>query len=129
MTVTAPAPTPDLTDSVVPVTDARELPDTTVKSVRASALISLTAPFANVRVAESAQAVDTPTPAAAAGDEGDVRRDAEHERVVDTGSGSVTFTAPPPSGVTIAHPGVDEMDATSAEDDERDSAPTATLRL
>ena len=124
-----PAPTPDSTDSVLPATDAREPPDTTVNSVRASTLISLTAPFANVSVAESVQDVGTPTPVAAAGDEGDARRDTEQDRVLDTESGSVTFTAPPPWGVTIAHPGVDEMDTTSAEDDERDSAPTATLRL
>jgi len=73
--VTDPAPAFGKIDRTREETLASVPPEVTVNTVRASAPIAFTNPFANVSDAESVQDVATPTPAAAAAEVGAARRD------------------------------------------------------
>ena len=100
-TTTLPKLTPERTARTPPKVVASVPPETTVKTVRESVVIVFTAPFANVRVADKAHDVATPTPVAAAAEVGDARREAEQKMAVEMGAGSVTLTVAPPDGARM----------------------------
>ena len=113
-----------------PVIVAKDVPEMTVKTVRASVLITLTTLFAKVSDAEREQEVGTPTPGAAAAEVGDARRNAVQEMAVETGGGSVTLMLALPTGaLTVQALAAGERLTASAAVEEKESAPTGTVKL